>query len=519
MIVNPVDGEGEDVIGGKPNEDECGVLPLDFVVRLGTKNMAKRQTRHAFAAEGHQSTVSCIGKIDMVARSKDDFLDVTAWDGIALTTAADGQSGNNAEGEGQPKKEARPFVRLARHGDRAADALDIRSHDIHAHAAARHGTDLFGCGEARFEDQIMSTALGHFVDFGLGVDSCRDGLGRKAVCIDTATVIGDDDRYLITCLARGKFQQTDFPLAGFQAFARTFQSVIDCVADNVRQWIAHHFHHLAVEFDLATFEIHHDLLAEFGRQIPHQSREGGEEVLQSLHAHASDRCSNIGQDGAEAIERSIDSRLFARFAQPAGEVVSCQDHVGNALHHLVEQFGRKADRTLDGCARSLGCGRIVADLGGQVIRFCRGKFTDDVYSFPGLQCIDQRIVAAFGKLFAGPDCIGHLADAIDDGEDCRNERTVRFAALGTAFGQGILGSVAEPLQTRKIEEAAIALHGVNETKNCIEPRPIRGIGFPCDDLAAARFQHLASFCYEIRQQVIHHVTPLVRSGEAMDDDG
>ncbi len=154
-----------------------------------------------------------------------------------------------------------------------------------------------------------------------------------------------------------------------------------------------------------------------------------------------------------------------------------------------------------------------------MIRFCRGKFTDDVYSFPGLQCIDQRIVAAFGKLFAGPDRIGHLADAIDDGEDCRNERTVRFAALGTAFGQGILGSVAEPLQTRKIEEAAIALHGVNETKNCIEPRPIRGIGFPCDDLAAARFQHLASFCYEIRQQVIHHVTPLVRSGEAMDDDG
>ena len=89
----------------------------------------------------------------------------------------------------------------------------------------------------------------------------------------------------------------------------------------------------------------------------------------------------------------------------------------------------------------------------------------------------------------------------------------------TAETSVLSGSVAKPFQARKIEEAAIALHGVHKTKNCIEPRPIRGIGFPCDDLAAARFQHLAGFCYEIRQQVIHHVTPLVRSGEAMDDDG
>ena len=71
--------------------------------------------------------------------------------------------------------------------------------------------------------------------------------------------------------------------------------------------------------------------------------------------------------------------------------------------------------------------------------------------------------------------------------------------------------MAELLELREVEEAAVSLNRVDETENGIEPRRIGRIGFPRDDFAAAGFQHLASFGDEVRQQVIHVSLPLVRS--------
>ena len=77
------------------------------------------------------------------------------------------------------------------------------------------------------------------------------------------------------------------------------------------------------------------------------------------------------------------------------------------------------------------------------------------------------------------------------------------AAAGAAIGQRVLGSVAQRLKPRKIEEAAIALHRVDEAENAIEAGAVVGIGFPGDDLAAQRFEHFPALGHEIGNKVVH----------------
>ncbi len=63
--------------------------------------------------------------------------------------------------------------------------------------------------------------------------------------------------------------------------------------------------------------------------------------------------------------------------------------------------------------------------------------------------------------------------------------------------------MAQRLQPREIEEAAIALHGVDEAKDIIEPRAVVGARLPGDDLAAQCLEHLPAFRHEIGNQVVH----------------
>ena len=77
------------------------------------------------------------------------------------------------------------------------------------------------------------------------------------------------------------------------------------------------------------------------------------------------------------------------------------------------------------------------------------------------------------------------------------------AAAGANVGQRVLGGVAQRFEAREFEEAAIALHGVDEAEDAIEPRAVVGLRFPGDDLAAQGFEHFAAFGYEIGDQIVH----------------
>ena len=137
----------------------------------------------------------------------------------------------------------------------------------------------------------------------------------------------------------------------------------------------------------------------------------------------------------------------------------------------------------------------------------------------GLQRFDQRLVAAGGKFLARLDRVVHPADPVHDREHRRNQRAVGVAASRAAIGQRVFRGVAQPLEAGKIEEAAIAFDGVDEAENRVEPGLVGGVGFPGDDLLAARLEHFAGFGDEIRQQIVHFVSAPLRIGAAMPEDG
>ncbi len=70
--------------------------------------------------------------------------------------------------------------------------------------------------------------------------------------------------------------------------------------------------------------------------------------------------------------------------------------------------------------------------------------------------------------------------------------------------------MAESPDPGQVEEAAIALDGVDETKNLVEPGAVVRHGFPGDDLPRERLQHLPRFRDEIVDEIVHLAPPLSR---------
>jgi hypothetical protein len=75
--------------------------------------------------------------------------------------------------------------------------------------------------------------------------------------------------------------------------------------------------------------------------------------------------------------------------------------------------------------------------------------------------------------------------------------------------------VAQRLQPRQIEEAAIALDGVDEAEDLVEPGAVPRRGFPGDDLATDRLEHLARFGDEFIEQIVHRAPSASGVGASM----
>ena len=81
-----------------------------------------------------------------------------------------------------------------------------------------------------------------------------------------------------------------------------------------------------------------------------------------------------------------------------------------------------------------------------------------------------------------------------------------------------LGRVAQRLEPRKFEKAAIAFDGVDEAEDGIEARAVVGLGFPGDDLPAQGFEHLPAFRYKIGNEIVHRrERPPTAVGDAYGD--
>ena len=192
----------------------------------------------------------------------------------------------------------------------------------------------------------------------------------------------------------------------------------------------------------------------------------------------------------QALERAVDGDVGRGLAQPAGELVARQHHVGDAAHHPVEQFDRQADGAR--ARRSCPCASATVAATGAAGAFgARRERVDQALSSPAGMSSPASIAAIISPMRSMT------------ASTALTSARVGVAAAGADVGQRVLGGVAQRLEAREFEEAAIAFDGVDEAEDGIEPRAVVGLGFPGDDLAAQRFEHFPALGHEIGNQIVH----------------
>src|SRR5690606_28962171 len=141
-------------------------------------------------------------------------------------------------------------------------------------AAARDVADRRRRRESRQEDQRTNLLV---VQVLLAADEPeRNGLPADLLKIKPPAILLDIDDDVAPFVEGA---QADAALGGFsEAFAlfRGFETVIDRIAEEVRQRIPQPFDHLLVEFGLLADELDVHPLAETGRDITDQPREAAE---------------------------------------------------------------------------------------------------------------------------------------------------------------------------------------------------------------------------------------------------
>src|SRR3546814_9900518 len=109
-------------------------------------------------------------------------------------------------------------------------------------------------GEAGFEDEIEPLEFGEFVQFALGSRTVLDEAADKLVGIDAAAVVEEFDDDLIARLTRRYGEAAVLALARGAALGGGFDTVIERVADDVAQRIAHHLDRFAIKLDIGRSE-------------------------------------------------------------------------------------------------------------------------------------------------------------------------------------------------------------------------------------------------------------------------
>src|SRR6266478_5228707 len=105
---------------------------------------------------------------------------------------------------------------------------------------------------------------------------------------EAAVVVGDADDDVAAFMIGRKPNGALLRLAGSGALGRRLQPVIGRVAHHVGQGILDQVEHLAVELGVGAVHLQFDLLAEFPREVAHDSRQLLPGVADRLHPRLHD---------------------------------------------------------------------------------------------------------------------------------------------------------------------------------------------------------------------------------------
>src|SRR3984893_13214324 len=165
---------------------------------------------------------------------------------VKLLVGAHHEGVADREREWQAAREHRALARLGLHVQRAAQALDLGGHDVHADAAARLLRDRAGGGEPRLEDQLNRILVAQ----GLSRADESQGLGLLAdrAEIHADAVVGEAHHDLGAFAMQLEENVSGVGLAGPHALLGFFDAVHHRVAQHVLERRQHALEHLPVEF-------------------------------------------------------------------------------------------------------------------------------------------------------------------------------------------------------------------------------------------------------------------------------
>ena len=231
-----------------------------------------------------------------------DLGDILDRDAVLGAADLDEHDLHDRHGHRQPEGDGRPLAKFAFDVDRPVKLFDGVVDDIHPDAAAAHVGDLLGRREARMEDQIVDLRLLHPFELAFGFDAFLDGLLLEHLRIETGTVVGDLDVDVIAVAGRRQRDVAGWIFALLLAFLRRLDPVVDRVAQHVDQGVADLGEDGAVELDILAGDGEVHLFAGLTGDIPHQPREGVDDLRQRDEPHVHRRILEVAGDLVELVE-------------------------------------------------------------------------------------------------------------------------------------------------------------------------------------------------------------------------
>src|SRR5437660_71366 len=381
------------------------------------------------------------------------------WDRQGLRPHVHHERIGDGDGQRQTYPEARAAPRLGLHLDLAAEAADVRAHDVHADAAARGGRPRGSGGDAGADDQVEDVALAEPRQ-GLGRGEAAAPRGfRDGLHVDAAAVVRDLDVDRPTLVGGAEVDRALRRLVRMAAHLLGLDAVGDGVAHQMDQGIGHELDDGRVHLDRLAADLQHDALAGGPRAVTHHSDERREESADGDHARARDLTAQLAAEALDAAgvlphdphqtgQLVLGLREVTRdLADTAGEEVEVIVAVELEVVEELPQWrrarlGRAPARRADGRHQTVGVLRLELGDGLGHARLRERQ------ALAGLLELDQVALQAASRDHELTDQVHQRVQSIEADADARTHPTRCGLAARTAPLRATrdgLGSVGDAL--------------------------------------------------------------------------
>ena len=309
------------------NEAILGVAP---VVGGNPEEVGQAFHRHVTAAQ-----LDHLGRrrqrADLSRLGLDRFDDIGERQHEALAGQPDDHPVKDGQRQRQHHGEAGALARDRGDVDAAAKGFDIRSHHVHADAAARNARHALRRRKARRTDELVDLLVGQH---RVGSDNALfHRLGAHLCAVDTAAIVADPHEDACALLFGRQADRATRRLAGGAALVGTFDAMADGVADHVGQRVADLLDDALVDLGRFPRNLELDRLACGVGQIAQHARYARKRLADRLRPQRHHRMLDFAR---QARQLGQFNALLIGWRQPVGQDRTANNQLADQIEQHVE---------------------------------------------------------------------------------------------------------------------------------------------------------------------------------------